>query len=92
MLAAAVAAAQEATAMARSLEDRLVLTEGRSLAAERAALEAARAADAAGQRAAALSTQLAVAAAQVQEERSQREAAAGLNQQERKAGPIQDLW
>ena len=86
--AAAVAAAQEATAVARPVEDRLVLAEGRSMAAERAALEAARAADAAGQRVAMLSTQLAAAAAQVQEERDQREAALAMNQQVCSATPL----
>lgn len=80
-VAAAVAAAQEAAAAARAVEDRLVLAEGRSMAAERAALEAARAAEAAGQRVAVLSTQLAAAAMQVQEERSQREAVTPFNQQ-----------
>lgn len=69
-----MAAAQEAAAAARGME-------GRSMAAERAALEAARAADAAGQRVAALSGQLAAAARQVQEERSHGEAAAAVNQQ-----------
>jgi hypothetical protein len=63
------------------MEDRLVLAEGRSMAAERAAMEAARAADAAGQRVAVLSAQLTAAAMQVQEERGQREAAAAINQQ-----------
>jgi hypothetical protein len=79
--AAAVAAAQEAAAVARGLEDRLVLAEGRSMAAERAAMEAARAAEAAGQRVAVLSTQLNTAAMQVQEERTQHEAATAFNQQ-----------
>lgn len=84
--AVAVAAAQEAAAAARAVEDRLVLAEGRSMAAERAALEAARAAEAAGQRVAVLSTQLAAAAMQVQEECSQREAVASFNQQVRHMG------
>lgn len=81
--AAHAIATAAAAAVAREMEDRLALAEGRAVAAERAALEAARAAELSDRRVNDVTSQLARANADIGDSRGRQDAAVAMQQQVR---------